>query len=119
MMTEFQAEMNSMNKYFFLRHQEYNTVSNDLKSLVRESEQEIKDLQMSLSKQIEVSNGLEEDLVYYKSQLMELQPQTQDGLTRSQFMASVGGDMVNQISVNHDLQMKIKSLEETVQKKNA
>jgi len=44
MMTEFQAEMNSMNKYFFLRHQEYNTVSNDLKSLVRESEQDIKDL---------------------------------------------------------------------------
>lgn len=83
MMAEFQTEMSSMNKYFYLRHREYTSMANEFKSLARESEKEIEDLKASLNKQIETANGLEEDLVFYKKQLMEYEPQAQEGLTRS------------------------------------
>ena len=91
----------------------------EFRNLARDSEKEIEDLKSSLNKQVETANGLEEDLVYYRNKLMEIEPQTQEGLSRSQFMASIGGDIADQRSVNQDLLGKVKQLEEKIKQRDA
>ena len=108
-----------MNRYFYLRHRQYGALEQEFRNLARDSEKEIEDLKSSLNKQVETANGLEEDLVYYRNKLMEIEPQTQEGLSRSQFMASIGGDIADQRSVNQDLLGKVKQLEEKIKQRDA